>query len=455
MSEIPHSSGNIGTLMVEETQNKQNYKLLVLAAIVGFVVGGFGAVFRLLLDWISKFRINLYANMGVDGISAWVYAIAFAAISIMISLYLVKKYAPESSGSGVQDIEGALDGLRSLRWKWVLPIKFVASLFSIGSGFLLGREGPTIQIGANIGKMIKDIFKDPDFDNNPLVSAGAAAGLASAFNAPLAGIVFVIEEMHDHFKFNFYSVSAIMLASGIGDIMVRLIVSDSPVIDMSVYKLHYMSDIWFFIIFGVIISFVGYAFNKLLIKSLDTFSQVFKNKLIISALIAGATIAIVGYFFPNMIGGGYDTISAVIGDSFSLQFLIVLFFGRFILVLLSYGTGVPGGIFAPLLSIGVVLGMAFGLLMQYYFPETIQHPGVFAVAGMAGIFAATVRAPLTGLVLAIEMTSNFELILPLIFTTLTASFLTTQMGNKPIYNTLLKRTLDREAAEGKIIDYEN
>ena len=100
-----------------------------------------------------------------------------------------------------------------MRWKRVLPIKFIASLFSLGSGLLLGREGPTIQLGGNIGKMIKDIFRQPDIENNPLVSAGAAAGLASAFNAPLAGIIFVIEEMHGHFRFNFYSVAAIMIGS--------------------------------------------------------------------------------------------------------------------------------------------------------------------------------------------------------------------------------------------------
>ena len=116
----------------------------------------------------------------------------------------------------------------------------------------------------------------------------------------------------------------------------------------------------------------------------------------------------------------------------------------------SYSSGVPGGIFIPMLTLGVILGMLFGIIMQHYFPDLISHPGVFAIAGMAGIFSATVRAPLTGLVLAIEMTSNYELILPLIVTTVTASVFTALLGNKPIYTTLLKRTLANTKHEEQV-----
>ncbi|MCK4746685.1 MAG: chloride channel protein [Bacteroidales bacterium] len=151
---------------------------------------------------------------------------------------------------------------------------------------------------------------------------------------------------------------------------------------------------------------------------------------------------IIGIFFPDMIGGGYDTISKVLDNSFTVYFLIILFIVRMVLSIFSYGTGVPCGIFAPMLTLGVISGMLFGSVIQSYFPELVSHPGIFAVAGMAGIFASTVRAPITGLVLAIEMTSNFELILPLIITTVTASVVKALLGNKPIYTTLLKRTVE-------------
>ena len=315
-------------------------------------------------------------------------------------------------------------------------------VFSLGSGLLLGREGPTIQIAANIGKMIKDIFKQPDNENNALVSAGAAAGLASAFNAPFAGIIFVIEEMHDHFRFNFYSVAAIMIASGTADFVVRATIGASPVIQMTIYSRTSLSSLWLYIVLGLLYSIVGIFYNKLLISSLNFSKHLSKIPIIVVGIFVGLIIAITGIFFPNMIGGGYTTISKVLDHSFSLNFLIVLFIIRMLLSIFSYSSGVPGGIFAPLLALGVISGMLFGNIVQLYFPELISHPGIFAIAGMAGIFASTVRAPLTGLVLVIEMTSNYEMILPLIVTTVTASTVTSMLGNKPIYSTLLKRSLE-------------
>jgi len=421
--------------------NTKNFRLIFFAFVVGLLAGAAGGIFRLSLGYIEDFRNNLFASVSSSDLTSWLWPILFGIIGVSVALFLVKKFAPETSGSGVQEIEGALDELRPLRWKRVLPIKFIASLFSLGSGLLLGREGPTIQIGANIGKMTKDIFKQHENKTNPLVSAGAAAGLASAFNAPLAGVIFVIEEMHGHFKYNFFSVAAIMVASGTADFVVRVIVGVDPVVQMTVFPGPPLSGIWLFILLGIFFSLVGYLFNKLLVISLDFFKNLSKITLIFGAVFAGTVIAIIGIYYPEMIGGGYGTISQVLNHSFTLYFLIILFVGRMILTIFSYGTGVPGGIFAPMLALGVVFGMLFGSVMQHYFPDLVSHPGIYAVAGMAGIFASTVRAPLTGLVLAIEMTSNYELILPLIITTVTASVITAQLGNEPIYTTLLKRTL--------------
>ncbi len=424
----------------------KDFNLIFFAFVVGALAGILSSIFRLTLAYLDRLREQLYTAAGHWGFISWLMPALLGIIGISASLYLVKKFAPETSGSGVQEIEGALDELRPLRWKRVLPIKFIASLFSLGSGLLLGREGPTIQLGANIGKMIKDVFKHSDYKTNPLVSAGAAAGLAGAFNAPLSGIVFVMEEMHEHFKYSFFSLAAIMVASGTADFVVRLIVGADPVIKMVVFATPPLSALWLFILLGIFFSLVGYAFNRLLIFSLNFFAYQSNGVLLVSIIIGGIVIALAGIFYPSMIGGGYETIRMALDHSFTLQFLLVLFIGRLLLTIFSYGIGSPGGIFAPLLALGVVFGMLFGSVMQPYFPELISHPGVFAVAGMAGIFAATVRAPLTGLMLALEMTSNFELLLPLIFTTVTASLITTQLGNQPIYTILLERTLEKTKA---------
>ncbi|NOX87363.1 MAG: H(+)/Cl(-) exchange transporter ClcA [Chlorobi bacterium] len=425
----------------------KDFNLIFFAFVVGLIAGVLGSVFRLTLGYISVFRDWLYAGTADAGPAKWVLSLLFGVVGVVVALFLVKKFAPETSGSGVQEIEGALDEIRPLRWKRVLPVKFIASLFSLGSGLLLGREGPTIQMGANAGKMVKDVFRHPDTKTNSLVSAGAAAGLASAFNAPLAGIIFVIEEMHGRFRYTFFSVAAIIVASGTADFVVRVLVGADPVIKMMVFTSPPLSAIWLFIVLGLLFSLVGYVFNKLLILSLDFFSDLSKIAMLLNGIIAGLLIALAGIFYPKMIGGGYSTIRIVLDHSFPLQLLIVLFIGRLLLTIFSYGTGVPGGIFAPLLALGVVFGMLFGSVMQHYFPGLISHPGIFAVAGMAGIFASTVRAPLTGLVLAVEMTSNFELILPLIITAVTASLATAQLGNQPIYTTLLERTMSQKKSD--------
>ncbi len=421
--------------------DNKNFKLIFFSFIIGILAGTAGSVFRLVLGYIDNFRDDLYANVNNLDISNWLLPLLFGITGITGSLFLVKKFAPEASGSGIQEIEGALDGVKTLRWKRILPVKFVASLFSLGSGLLLGREGPTIQIGANIGKMTEDISKQPADETNPLVSAGAAAGLAGAFNAPLAGIIFVIEEMHGHFKYTFYSVAAIMVASGTADFIVRALIGADPVIKMSVFSSPDISALWMFIILGAFFSFIGYLFNKLIVLSLNFFENLSKSLFVITVIFIGILITLLGIFDTGMTGGGYGTIREVLDGSFTLRFLIVLFVGRLLLTVFSYGTGVPGGIFAPLLALGVVFGMLFGNVSHNYFPELISEPGVFAVAGMAGIFASTVRAPLTGLVLAVEMTSNYEMILPLIITAVTASVITAQLGNEPIYTTLLKRSL--------------
>ena len=423
-------------------ENNKNFKLLFYALLIGIIVGLVGAIFRIILSYIEVFRVNLYENAGNSDFMSWLWPILFAITGISIALYLVRKFAPEASGSGVQEIEGALDGLRPMRWKRVLPIKFIASLFSLGSGLLLGREGPTIQLGANIGKMIKDTLGKSDIESNSLISTGAAAGLASAFNAPFAGIIFVIEEMHGQFKFNFYSVAAIMIGAGTADFIVRVLVNSEPVIEIMIFPSPNIFGLWIFIVLGFLCSIIGYVYNKLLVKSLDLFKFSFKIPIIYTGITVGLIIAVIGMFFPNLIGGGYDIITKGVGNSFTLSFLLFLFIARLFLSIFSYSTGVPGGIFLPMLTLGVIFGMLFGTSMQHYFPDLISHPGVYAIAGMAGIFSATVRAPLTGLVLAIEMTSNYELILPLIVTTVIASVFTALLGNEPIYTTLLKRTLE-------------
>lgn len=423
-------------------------KLLFLAFLTGILSGVLSSLFRKILELSSTFRFDLLKELlPVPELKIPLLAL-ITSIAIYIALSMVKKIAPEAGGSGIHEIEGALDTHRPIRWKRVIPVKFFGSIFSLGSGLLLGREGPTIQLGANVGKMVKDIARAPDEKNNPLISTGAAAGLASAFNAPFSGIIFVIEEMNAHFKFNFYSIASIMIGASTADVVVRYLLGAGSVIKMQVYSFSDLTLLWYFALLGLIMGFIGLLFNSTLLFSIDTIKKLAPKPIYI-ALALGIIISIAGYFSLDMVEAGYKTIYKALDQSFTLQFLVLLFVVRLILSIFSYSSGVPGGIFAPLLTLGVIIGMIFGMVFKSIDPDGISDPGIFAVAGMAAIFASTVRAPITGLALAVEMTSNYDLILPLILTSLFAAVTTTMIGNKPIYASLLLRILKGEQIPDK------
>ncbi len=420
----------------------RNYKVIWYAFLVGLTAGFLGSAFRWVLDLAERERIWFYEHIKHY---PWGYPLAaiLTIAAIYISVKLVKTFAPEAAGSGIQEIEGALDGVRPLRWKRVIPVKFIGGLFSLGAGLVLGREGPTVQMGAAVGKMIQDLLKKSHRYFNVLVSAGAASGLAAAFNAPLAGVVFIIEELHGHFKYTFISFVAIIIASATSDIVSRILIGPNPVLQVLHYPPPPIPMYWTFVVLGFLFGFLGLAFNQMLLKFLDWFEILNRKTILFSAVLVGVIISAVGFIEPRAIGGGYELIRDVMLSPPALEVLIFLFIMRFFLIMISYATGAPGGIFAPLVSLGVLFGTIFGIVVHALFPHEIPNVGVFAIAGMAGMFAATVRAPLTGIVLAAEMTSDFNVILPLMLTGAIAAVTTTALGNKPIYTLLLERSLKK------------
>ncbi len=195
--------------------------LFLWAAALGSLVGLVGGVFQMSLDAIARWRMQVETPLADGLVLWWLLPAVFSAVMLLLSLVLVRRAAPETAGSGVQEIEGGLDDLRPLRWRRVLPVKFTGGMLSLGGGLVLGREGPTIQMGGNLGQMFGDLFKLSKVDIHTLVAAGAGAGLSAAFNAPLAGILFVLEEMRPEFKYNFLSVHAVLIATVMSDIVLR------------------------------------------------------------------------------------------------------------------------------------------------------------------------------------------------------------------------------------------
>jgi CIC family chloride channel protein len=426
-------------------QEKHKFILVIsLAVIVGVFVGILGSLFHMGIEIIASSKSNWINDIWPFDNYVWVAYMLSSSIMIYLSIYMVRKFAPEAGGSGIQEIEGILEDKRQMRSFRVIIVKFFGGLLSLGGGMVMGREGPTVQMGGAVGNLISTYAKLENDDIKMLIAAGAGAGLAVAFNAPLAGILFVLEEMRRQFKYNYLSLQSVITASVSSVIVLHVMMGDFINIPMKTYEPPDVSELWIFIIFGVIFGVLGLAFNKAIVRFADFFSSLKNREFNVITLTLGASIGLLLYFWPNSVGDGFSVISASLSTDISLEILAALLVTRFVMTLLSYGTSAPGGIFAPMLAIGTLVGVFFGNVVNGMFESITIESGVFAVVGMSALFSATVRAPLTGIVLVVELTQNYELILPLIITSLIATFTVSAMGGQPIYTVLLERTLHIE-----------
>jgi len=422
--------------------------LVAWAIVVGALAGLVGGIFRVGVEQARGGFASLSALSHHLALPDWSLPALLGAGAVTLSVWCVRRFAPEAAGSGVQEIEGMLDGVRPLRWRRVLPVKFGAGLLALGSGLALGREGPTIQLGGAIGQALCERFRlDPE-KIHVLVAAGSGAGLAAAFSAPLAGMLFVIEEMRPQFHYNVISVQAVLIACAVADVMVRLILGDAVALPIAVFEAPGNAALWTFPIFGALIGAVGYAFNTALLHGVDRAADLGEGARLLFAAGVGAAVGVLGVELPALTGGGDGLIGHMLANNLPALTLFAIFAARFAVTIASYSTGAPGGIFSPMLALGSCFGLCFGHFAHSLVPALIPHPQVFAVAAMGALFAATVRAPITGIVLAVELTDNYAQLLPLILTCVPATLVAHGLGGTPIYTALLERMLAREPQAG-------
>ena len=424
--------------------SKSSALLIWLSLFIGILAGAISAFFDHGIIWISEWRLQFIASYADSHIPLWIVAIPISAIMGGMAFYLTHRFAPEAGGSGIPEIEGAMEGMRPVRWRRVLPVKFFGGLLALGSGMALGREGPSVQLGANVGRMISDIFKVDKVDSQALLAAGAAAGLAAAFNAPLAGIMFVIEEMRSQFNYSLTSTKSVFMSAVMATMAMRFITSQEAVVHVARYPHPDLMSLWLYLVLGFCFGVIGILFNKMILRTLDLYLLIHKGqrwRFVSIGLFLGGLFGALSICEPSIAFGGLELIPHIEGGHYFAMGLMAIFIFRIITTLLSFSSGAPGGVFAPTLALGTVFGMLFGVGAHALFPSIVSEAGTFAIAGMGGLFAATVRAPITGILLVIEMTSNYEMILPLIVTCLGATMVAQTLGGRPIYTQLLERTM--------------
>lgn len=418
---------------------------LVRAGVVGVLAGLLAVGFRWALVHAEGVRETLLAHIRSTplGSVGWTVLPAIGLVVGSIVGWCTLRFAPSAGGSGIPHLKGVLLHLRQMRWASLLPVKFLGGVVGIGAGLSLGREGPTVQMGAAVGKMVADVLRVKQRAVPQLLSCGAGAGLAAAFNAPLAGFLFVIEELHRELSARTFA--GALVAAIAADIVARALAGDMPSFAISGFPAIPLSALPIAALIGLGGGALGALFNRGLLKSSEL---ALKNKAVPRWLhtgIACALCGVVAWWLPEAVGGGHSTAERLLSGklAWSVGALCVLLGVKFLLTLTSYASGAPGGIFAPMLLLGALMGAVISHATQLLFPSLAPHATAFAILGMAAMFTGSVRAPLTGIVLIIEMTGNYQQLLALAVTCLLADQVGRLLGNAPVYEALLEADLKR------------
>lgn len=425
-------------------------RLLIEGIIVGIGTGIAVGVFRFLLAETEVWRPWVYQQVGIayqagDWLWPAAYGLAFVVIAFLV--HRIVQNEPMCTGSGIPQIKGILLGKMYMRWHTVVLSKIIGGVLAIGAGLSLGREGPSVQIGAAVGQGISRNAKRTRFEERILLTAGAGAGLAAAFNAPLAGVVFGLEELQKSFSpvLLLASITAAVTATTVAGVIFGF----SPIFTVGQLEPLPLAVYGCLIVLGIFVGSLGRLFNPSLMLSMNCFARLNRcgfGKLLLPLMMA----AVLGFILPEILGGGSHLVDALMQGSYPLGFLCLLLCGKFIFTMLSFGTGVPGGIFMPMLVIGAAAGavcgqslISLGLMEQQYLVNLTAF-------GMAAYFAAVVKSPVTGSILIMEMTGSFQHMLALIIVSLAAYIVSDMTGGKPVYEELLDRSLRQRNHQGKL-----
>ncbi len=450
---------------VNNLRRRDSFKYAIVAegVVIGLITGALISVFRLMLMGADQLRSRMIGFAG-SGVGPAVLAGAvMLAVAVVISVLL--GWEPEIAGSGIPQVEAELKGQKDMRWHRVIVGKVIGCALAIGGGLALGREGPSIQPGAMVGKGASRAGHRLLTEERLLITCGAGAGLSAAFGAPLAGAIFALEELHRNFSAEV--LLSTMAASAASDFVAANVFGLTPVFGFGVEHGLPLKYYWAVILLGIILGFFGILYNRTIAFMQDAFDSIGKvfarmadslpgvssynltdSKLNVKGEIASRTGKLITAFalayiliftYPQALGSGSSLVGEISRGEYTLGALAVLLVVKFIFSTASFGSGSPGGIFLPLLVLGAVTGgVCSEVLALAGFDQ--RYITAMVVVAMAGYFSAIVRAPVTGVILITEMTGDFTCLLPLVLASLIAYLIPEYFGTEPIYVQLLHRS---------------
>lgn len=431
---------------LDRHQPPETAVLMGTSLLVGIGAGLGAVVFRWLIDAVYKLG---YEGLGVLGDYRLVLVPALGGLIVGPLIYFL---AREAKGHGVPEVMEAV-ALRGGRIRpIVVVIKSLASSITIGSGGSVGREGPIVQIGSALGSTLGQILHMSDERIRNLVACGAAGGIAATFNAPIAGVIFALEVILGEFSVRYFS--TVVISSVTASVIGRIAFGDAPAFAVPGYAMVSPWALLFYSVMGALAALVAVAFTRILYLFEDLFDAWKGFPEYLKTPIGGALLGIGGLFFVRanlnlglgvpgqpvaFFGVGYEAMEWALLGRGTVPLLLALMAIKILSTSLTIGSGGSGGVFAPSLFIGSMFGGAFGHVVHSWFPTVTATPGAFALVGMAAVFAAAARAPITAVLILFEMTDDYRIILPLMLATVISTVLAEHVSGDSIYTFKLSR----------------
>ncbi|HPZ96034.1 MAG TPA: ClC family H(+)/Cl(-) exchange transporter [Mycobacterium sp.] len=430
----------------EPGDSRRGAVLVCLTAVLaGAVIGFVGGAFRWLLDAANRLRVELVEWSSALPGSGWLIPMVTAALGATLAA-LVVRWEPLAQGSGIPHVEAVFARQAAPPRVRLLPAKFIGGVLAIGSGLVLGREGPTVHMGAAIGAEAARRARLPDSEIRMMQTALGGAGLAVAFNAPVGGTLFSLEEVTKSFRLTTVLATIFAASTAVG--CAHLVLGNDSEFRLPAIDEPHLGWLPLFVVFGLLTGCLGAAYNLLVVWFFDHVTAKRRVPAVAKASIIGAVIGLVMIVHPQAAGGGEPLTQMLLGGQrFALIVIVGYLVLRFLAGPLSYAAPVVGGLFAPMLAVGALWGVLFVGVIDTVWPQSASPAtSLFvpmAVVGMAAFFGATVRAPLTGVVLVIEMTASTAVLIPMLAATGAAVLAAQVIGNPQIYDSLRHRSLSK------------
>ena len=411
---------------IAELRQREGQVFLILSLVIGALTGLVVVAFIMLTE---RLGMRLYPVGGAP----W-RRLLFPVVGSLGIGYLLYRYFPNARGSGVPQTKAALfarEGRITLR---TVLGKFFCTSATLASGIPLGREGPSVQVGAGIGSVLGRFLGLRSEQVKNLIPVGAAAAIAAAFNTPLAAVLFSLEEIMG--DLHAPVMGAVVLASATAWMVLRLFLGNHPLFAVPQYQLVHPAEFAVYAVLGVAGGLVSVAFTKLLLGIRARFLRFPQNTLWLQPAAGGLLVGLMGWFVPQVMGVGYGYVGDALNGRMAFNLMLLLVALKLFAVTASYASGNAGGIFGPSLFIGAMLGGSVGTLAHHLLPTYTATPGAYALVGMGAVFAGIVRAPMTSVLMIFEMTQDYAVIVPLMIANLVSLFIASRLQQEPIYEAL-------------------